>query len=610
MAVLAAIARWARRRPVATAMLGVALLYLAAVNARWTPTSDSALYLGIGRNLAAGRGYTFLGRPQTRTEPLVPLLGAANYRLLGDRYLALNLLYSAMAVAAAGMVYLLARQAGPVFDEGATRRGGGSELGMRSAERGIPNFEIVPGIQHPTSSIQPWAIPLACCLSLALSWRLYLDATRILTDVPFTLLGLCGFWAAGRIAARPAGGGGRDAPRAWAALAWSLAAWGLLLAAALTRLIGLTFLAALALALVLPGGRVGGRPMPFRRRAVALLPAVLVAVALIGWFVHATRQPGPLSPAFYRFKELPPLFWDYYAPRMAPAAWELPAAALETFWGQHLPLAGFVVAAVMVIGMAGLVRRRQWLMLTPVWLYLPPLVVLGPEAVQARYLLPLAGWLAIWFFAGLRMLGRMIFRRAAAGEADDPEVQPPATTKRGPPGSGLGGPASSGPPRRGAEILLWAGLAVLVVPAVPRIARQAFYAHHPDYQRVIDHRKWAGYFAAADWLRAHTEPGTRVFTDEPRVVHFLSGRFCTDRPERVAQQAGVRPARWPDYAVEARCDYVLVALGRDEAAEGARRLAADPRFRPVHGRLGPDEDPASRKLRGRFLVFQRVAPPV
>ncbi len=640
-----------RSRFVGAALAGVALLYLAAVNARWSPSPDSALYLGLGRNLAQGRGYTFLGRSQTRTEPMVPLLGAASYRLFGDSFLPLNLLYSGVGLAAAGMVYVLARQAGEAAwgrttgrrGDGATARRGGPDGGSRSADRGsggtanarpqeaaTPEADPHPAssIRHPSSSREPaasimqhpepavgaWAGPLACGLAVALSWRVYFESTRLLTEVPFLLLALGGFWAAGRIASRAEGSGGRTG-RWGVTLAWSLAAWGLLLGATLTRLIGATFLAALAAGLLLPFGRVGEAALGWRRRAVALAPGLLAAGALAGWIVAATRRPGPLSAAFYRFEEAPLLLARSFGPRMLRAVVELPAAALEAFWGQHWAPAGYVVVAVMLIGMVRLARRRQWLLLTPVWCYVPALLVIGPSAIEARYLMPLIGWMAIWFFSGLLAVGRLTVRRPAGRgtetdfQSRDADREPGHCEVRDPQ-SALASAAGRSQPARRMSLVLWAGLAVLVAPALPRIARLAFYhSHHRDYYGVVDHGKWSGYVAAADWLRARTGPGVRVFTDEPRVVEFLSGRTCSDRPSRVPQQSPSRARRWARYAAEDGCDLVVVVGGRDDAAVGHRVLSGDRRFRLIYGQVGPNEDITRRGWRGRFLVFERVAPP-
>ena len=66
-----------RVRPARAAIIlavAIGLLYFASINTHWLPSTDSALYLTIGRNLARGDGYTYQGQSAVATEPLVPLL--------------------------------------------------------------------------------------------------------------------------------------------------------------------------------------------------------------------------------------------------------------------------------------------------------------------------------------------------------------------------------------------------------------------------------------------------------------------------------------------------------------------------------------------------------
>ena len=73
--------RWA----VAALAVVVAAGYLACVHNQWYPTSDSALYVGLGRSLAEGHGYQFNGQPDTYVTPGLPWLYMACLRLSPDR---------------------------------------------------------------------------------------------------------------------------------------------------------------------------------------------------------------------------------------------------------------------------------------------------------------------------------------------------------------------------------------------------------------------------------------------------------------------------------------------------------------------------------------------
>ena len=63
----------------------VAACYLAAFNGQWRVQPDAALYLGIGRNIAEGHGYTFRGHADETAYPGWPLAIAAVYKVAGDR---------------------------------------------------------------------------------------------------------------------------------------------------------------------------------------------------------------------------------------------------------------------------------------------------------------------------------------------------------------------------------------------------------------------------------------------------------------------------------------------------------------------------------------------
>ena len=65
-------------------LYGVTLLfYAAAFNGQWRVQPDAALYLSIGRNLAEGHGYTYLGQTNRLALPGWPLMIAAVFKVFG-----------------------------------------------------------------------------------------------------------------------------------------------------------------------------------------------------------------------------------------------------------------------------------------------------------------------------------------------------------------------------------------------------------------------------------------------------------------------------------------------------------------------------------------------
>jgi 4-amino-4-deoxy-L-arabinose transferase-like glycosyltransferase len=86
----------------------VALFYAAAFNGQWRVQPDAALYLSIGRNLAQGHGYTYLGQPNQLAYPGWPVMIAAAFRLFGSASLVpVHLLMLAIAAGTLGAVYRL-----------------------------------------------------------------------------------------------------------------------------------------------------------------------------------------------------------------------------------------------------------------------------------------------------------------------------------------------------------------------------------------------------------------------------------------------------------------------------------------------------------------------
>jgi len=61
--------------------------YLLSFNGQWRLEPDSALYLTIGRNVAEGHGYTYLGMPHRLAFPGLPLLFAGIFRLFHTEHL-------------------------------------------------------------------------------------------------------------------------------------------------------------------------------------------------------------------------------------------------------------------------------------------------------------------------------------------------------------------------------------------------------------------------------------------------------------------------------------------------------------------------------------------
>ncbi len=63
----------------------LAIAYLVSFNGQWRIEPDSALYLSLGRNLAEGKGYTYLGAPHHLAYPGLPGVFAVLMKIFGSR---------------------------------------------------------------------------------------------------------------------------------------------------------------------------------------------------------------------------------------------------------------------------------------------------------------------------------------------------------------------------------------------------------------------------------------------------------------------------------------------------------------------------------------------
>jgi len=138
-----------RRRNVLLAAGCIAVLYLGGVTNKWWPTPDSALYLGLGRSLAEGKGYQFNGGPSNTVPPLFPLALAGVRLLFGPSYWAPHLMIATCGIASLLFIYLV------------------------------------------VSRLENAAMALAALLATGISYGFYHNAHRILTDIPFVAF----FWA-------------------------------------------------------------------------------------------------------------------------------------------------------------------------------------------------------------------------------------------------------------------------------------------------------------------------------------------------------------------------------------------------------------------------------
>lgn len=346
---------------------GIALLYCAAVTPRWNVSPDSALYLLLGQNLAAGQGYTLFGEPHAFVPPGYPLLVAAQIKLGLGSLLAQNLAMAILSLATFVAIYLWLR--GEV----------GSQLAL-----------VATGV-------------------VAVSSATFRTATLLLSDVPFWLLvvaglALCQHGLTGAVA--------RPSRRPL----WLVAGLALLTASCWFRVVGLP------LALSAAAGVAVSRALLPRRQVIAAAAVGLaLTLATMGafWARYQAVQ-GPLPQETYaqelsRFgvHDRGPLAW------LADPLWNLGETGRELavlFAGQKLPplVALALLWLPIAVGMTLEAHRGRLLGVAVTIGYIGAILLLRP--LLSRYLLPVAPLLVIYFALGLAWLVECRPRWKARGQ--------------------------------------------------------------------------------------------------------------------------------------------------------------------------------------------------
>jgi len=499
-------------------LLAVAAGYLVAVNDQWATKSDSALYVGLGRALAEGRGMIFNGQAQWGAPPVVPLVLAGCRLLVGPHYWLPNLLMSVAGLGVVILAWATARQAATVLP-------------------------------------RPWrdGVALGTLVIVGTSARLFIDSTILMTDVPCTLFLLAGVYALLRWRDRPA--------MAYPALAAAM------LVATLTRIPALVFAVGLGAAAAMDAWR-----RPRRWRALGLLAASGAAAGLLFlWWAVAVRSRTDPGSADYLAAEYLGLFNLLSAEKwvlIGRALVRLPDAVTSSIVYQKLSWFGLVPIGLILVGWWRLARRRQWALVAPAVAHLGLLVVLG--IVASRYLLPIMPLLALAMLVGLlevttplrRRLARAAHRMARRAKADG-HAGPGRRLVR------LG--------RRIAIVAVPAAVVLCASISLPKIGREVYWMRHPDFYRVFDGGRWRSFQALADHLRRRADPATdRCLAPVGSVVHYWSGVVCRStihwQGKRHLHLADLPPEDFARFA--AASPFTFLAVPMDKGAWSTQTAAA------------------------------------
>jgi len=332
------------------AAAGVAVLYLLSVRAAWNPTPDSALYLMLGENLVQGEGYTLWGYPHVHVPPGYPLLLAALTQLgLGSR-LALNLAQTLIALTAIVFCYHWLR-------EMADRR-----------------------------------LAVAVSVAVALGYTLLWVSTSLLSDAPHLLAVWLGLFCCVRGLRGESGN------------AWLVLGVAALIASCWIRVAGVPLAFGAALGLVI-------QPRQVSRKRVwiaAGLLAVGVALTLGGFYIYCRCAHAPYV--------LPSYLDSASSSMTSRSAADWLSQPLENFLLTGSELSRLLIAqpnrslglvnalfwVPTLLGAWILVRRKEYLGVCVAGAYVGAILIHRP--LIARYLLPIAPLLILYFCEGMRRL--------------------------------------------------------------------------------------------------------------------------------------------------------------------------------------------------------------
>jgi 4-amino-4-deoxy-L-arabinose transferase-like glycosyltransferase len=505
------------RRWLPAVVLALVVLYGLAVNGYWAMRPDSGVYMTLGRSVAEGRGMEFCGRQSWGYPPLVPFLIAGCRWLAGSH--AMWLINAVMSLFGIGTAL--------------AALGIASRVSVGETER--VRIQLAVGT----------------FLVVGVSARLFGDATRVLTDVPFTFFLSLGLY----LMARARGGH-------WA---WCLAAGLALLAGAMTRPVMVVFVPAVLAAMALDWRRAG-----YGKRLAGTVAAVaMVAAGFAYWWVVLRSWSDPASADYSKaisggyLSILSPDRWSLMAREVA----GIPAAVCGALFDQRMSWnhIGLVWVLPVVVGLVAAGRRHRWLVVLPVAFYVAFLIAWGAGAMDDRYLLPVMPLLAYGLLLGVRVIVHgltCLVRRSDAAER-----------------------------RAAVGVVVAAGLCVAISLA-KNVSQTIYWARHEKFYKYYGHGHWRGIVEVSRAIRdCDASPTDVVATKEGSVVHYLTGRQVAVLPlwTRDGPGLGRRPPKvFAELAAKGDFRFVIVPLDKAgwseptvEAVEATGAFHPAQRFRDM-----------------------------
>ena len=343
-----------RSRRFAAFLLIVVVLYAAGLNPYWRFQRDSALYMSLARSLAQTGRYAYENQPHVFVLPGFPAMLSLVYMALGESFLVMNALVSALGVGCVALACAL------------------------FARMGLTDRQLT-----------------ACAVLFGLSRTLYYYSSHIMADVPFTFFVVLALYCGVRML----GAKGRSG---WG---WCAAAGAAVCAATFVRPLGPALLVALVAAAWLRPGGWADRRANLARTALLAVPTLALAGA---WIVRCALVPAGDQQTYYGLfigqRSLSALVTG-----MMGHIPHLVSSLADGVLGVDLELAGGIVLLLMMApGLATALRRGERLLCLFGLAYLTA-VCLGTPG--RRYLLPVLPVMAYWLVLGAGCIGEFLSGR-------------------------------------------------------------------------------------------------------------------------------------------------------------------------------------------------------
>ena len=95
------------RYKVIISITAFSIIYLYTLDNYWKPVWDSAIYISLGKSIATGNGYCYMGLPHTKYPFILPLMLSPIIKLFGLNFLLMRLLIIIFAIGSIYFTYIL-----------------------------------------------------------------------------------------------------------------------------------------------------------------------------------------------------------------------------------------------------------------------------------------------------------------------------------------------------------------------------------------------------------------------------------------------------------------------------------------------------------------------